>query len=354
MPIRVDVNGQMVEFPDGTPDDVIDAAVKRDFFGPKGNAAERFGKSFLGAINPIPAIKAVFTDPAGVARNLVDTRKQFRSAGEAFARAIPGGNVEPSVMEDQSRLSSAAEGVGRSVAAIPVLGPMVEGVATDLASKVKSGDLAGAAGTVTGLVGGPKLVSKVAAPVRSLAPLLRASAERGYGKIFDQAADAAAVERVVPELIDRRVRTKNPSGDLAQRADTELARLPVGTKVPADFTAPSVKPLNREAGVWTDAKALAQGAPEARTMGGVLKDSVPPLLAGAVATKVAPIVGAPLTAGKLLQTVKQLIETPQFRSASAVTQARLADALRSGRLEEAAAIAGQIMRGGAVAGEGLQ
>lgn len=358
MTIRVEVKGQVIEFPDGTPDDVIDAAVKRDFFGGGFEGAEasasgdrssgpvsRGLKGLASSLNPIPAVKALISDPGGVAKGLVDTRQQFMDAGREFAMAMPGGRVEPSVMDPRSRMDHAVEGAYRSVAAIPVAGPIAHGITQDLSSSARSGDLAGAAGKAAGYAFGPKIMEAATRPIAALAPALKAGAESQYAKIFAKSADAQKVERVVPELIQRRVKLRDPRAELPAMAEANARQVLVERGPAGRFVPGAMKKT------WNEAKQLGESAPESKTIATVAKEAAIAIAERAILALL-PIPGAHhvaglLSGGKAAQTLWQITRTPQFRTASAVEITRFADAIQSGRVHEAAAIGGQIMRGGA-------
>lgn len=334
--------------------------VVKDWMDGGSNPLIRGAKGFLSYINPLPLAEELIRNPmsgqlggGGVADRLVDTRGQFRSAAEAFARAIPGGNVEPSVMDPRSRMDHAVEGAYKAVAAIPVVGPIADAMTQDLSSTVKSGDLAGATGKVAGAVLGPKVLKEAARPLKALAPALQAGAESRYAKIFDKATDAQKVERVVPELINRRVTLRDPKAELPAMADADAPVLPNGAKVIppiGPFNAPGVKPLNREAGLWQEAKDLGKGSPASQTIGEVARQGAMEAMERALLSLIHKEAGAVLSGSKVAQTLYRIAKTPQFRTASAVLQADFANAVNAGKLQEAAAIGGQIMRAGAVGG----
>lgn len=227
MAIRVEIEGRGVvaEFPDGTPQDVIDSTVRKEFFGAKPSVGEQVKsgvKNFARAFNPMPLIEAA-AHPIQTAKTLVDTRDQFKKAGEAFALAIPGGNIEPSVMEENGRGNALKEALYRSVAAIPVVGPIADSLTQQVAGDIRGGDYGGAAGSLAGLVVAPKVMGKAMnAFGERIAPHLRASAQKQYGGMFSpRARDAAVVERAVPEMIQRGIKVKDPKADLADLAQSE-------------------------------------------------------------------------------------------------------------------------------------
>jgi hypothetical protein len=179
-------------------------------------------KNLLQAFNPAPLVNAI-AHPVETAKGLLDTRPQFTKAANAFAKAIPGGKVEPSVMEESPRSNALMEGVYNSVAAIPVVGPMAHGITQAIASDVNQGDYGGAAGTALGTVLAPKVMGKGAnAFAERIAPHLRSSAQSQYAKIFsNRAKDAAVLERATPEMIKRGITFKDPKADLADLALVE-------------------------------------------------------------------------------------------------------------------------------------
>lgn len=185
MPIEVDLpDGTVAEFPDGTPDDVILTALRKNFpagagqtdihgkpisgtdvFGDHSEAAGRFVRGVGQALNPIEMVKGLGQAIA----HPIDTGKAlYNKQVDTFARGA--GDIS------EGRYS---EGAGRVLAGlIPIVGP----AAADVGERIGQGDVAGGLGEAIGLVGsvlGPGMVNKAAAPVRQgTQRVLRRGAER--------------------------------------------------------------------------------------------------------------------------------------------------------------------------------
>lgn len=192
---------------------------------PKPSAREQIVsgvKNAAQALNPLPLVEAAM-QPVKTAKHLLDTRDQFKGAATAFAKAIPGGTVEPSVMEENGRMNALTEGVYKSIAAIPVVGPIADGITQAISGDLESENYGGAVGTAVGAAVAPKVIGKgTNALAQKIAPHLRSSATKQYANIFSpRAKDAAVVERATPEMIKRGIKIKDPKVDLADLAETQ-------------------------------------------------------------------------------------------------------------------------------------
>src|ERR1700722_1820160 len=152
---------------------------------PNSGATGRFVSSFASAVNPVPGIRAIATDPKGI-RHGIETNifqpqvDQFSKAGDA-AR----GRGEFAGMTPLERASSFA---GHAAAgAIPLVGP----AAANAGEQIGSGDIAG------GLGSGAGLISTVAIP-----DLMRAGG-RGLSRIAEPIAENALGIRNVDRKFGR-------------------------------------------------------------------------------------------------------------------------------------------------------
>jgi hypothetical protein len=216
-------DGTTLNFPDETPDAVMDQAVKKYLVKqspPEGEGTgpiPRFASRAWEMINPIPAVVAG-------AKTIRDI------PGYGPGGAIAKNLIKPILNESAKKIKEVSPDrtTGQNVRSIseatPVFGPIIGSVAGD----ISSGNYAGAAGTAAGLllpIGLTKL-----AKVSGLPKALRSLAEDQYARVLSpgrQIGDKAilktiAKERVVPQALDRGVMATS-SGSLEKKASDMAA-----------------------------------------------------------------------------------------------------------------------------------
>jgi hypothetical protein len=159
---------------------------------------KNFSQNFINTINPLPLV----TSPVETIKGMYDAHAtNARQAVEAWKRGDKG--------------RAAQEGMS----AIPLVGPLAEGV-TD---QIRSGDYSGAVGTLTGIALGPQAVKRAPAVARATAQATRAGAanvgNRMVAKHLDKYARAVdagenARDTVVPRMIDEGI-VANKKGSTA-------------------------------------------------------------------------------------------------------------------------------------------
>ena len=220
-PIRVQVKGAgIVEFPEGTTQDQMTAALKKlqvnvgegAEFSVNGetvpsSAFGRFTSSAWQNVNPITAVQglgqAVWSPWQTLKAVGNASASNYAQAKEEQAKRIAAGGVLPSGPE-----------VEHSLGAIPLVGPALQ----EVAEKVNTGDYAGAAGSATGLAV-PYL-----RPVKSLAamatPTARAvlGAERSsrVANVVQKVAQNKIVEAIAPQVGQNKPRFGKDAARIAQ------------------------------------------------------------------------------------------------------------------------------------------
>jgi hypothetical protein len=175
------------------------------------SAAERFVSNAAAQLNPVTIAKglwAAVSSPVETGKALVGAQAdQFRKAGEAY---------------QQGRLSEAAGYAGAGV--LPLVGPWAAGIG----EQAGAGDIAGAAGALTGGLAGP-------AVLKAGAKAATAGAKRAGAALATKPAPAVAeavefgMRRGVP--VDAATATGNPAVRGAQYlADRSLGGAPVGLR----------------------------------------------------------------------------------------------------------------------------
>lgn len=151
---------------------------------PSGSVAN-FASNAVRALNPIPGIKAIATDPQGIKHGI--EQNIFQPQAEQFSKANEAthGRGEFSGMTPIERASSA---VGHAAAgALPLVGP----AAANAGDQIGSGDVSGGLGSAAGLIGSmavPEVVHGVGKGLRRTAEPLAESAlgirgaDRAYGR----------------------------------------------------------------------------------------------------------------------------------------------------------------------------
>ena len=165
----------------------------------QGSAPERFGKSLYGA-SPLPAIGAL-ADPETfgekISHGLVDPQMdEFRKAKAAMSDPQGG-----------STLMRASTAFGHGLAGmVPVVGPM----AAHLGEQLGSGDIAGAAGTGTGLALPSVLGHGVPKAVDAVPRTARASAN--FDKVMATARNEPVDLTKVQPFVDRAQQLSDTGG----------------------------------------------------------------------------------------------------------------------------------------------
>jgi hypothetical protein len=189
-------------------------------------AVDRFVSNFASAINPIPGIKAIATDPQGlrhgIESNIFDPqRQQFIKAGEAAQ-----GKGEFKGMTPMER---ASEAFGHGAAgALPLAGP----AAANAGDQIGEGDIAGGLGSGAGLLSTmavPDLmsaagrgISRTAEPVTENALGIR-NVDRKFGRNPGRAA-LDETSGVRPETVSSQA--GQGIADLTAQRDTALKASP--------------------------------------------------------------------------------------------------------------------------------
>lgn len=173
---------------------------------PEGSATGRFVRNMAAQLNPIEAVKGVVqavTSPLVTAQNLYTAHAdQFGKAGEAWR---------------QGRLSEAAGHAAAGV--IPLVGP----AAANAGEQIGSGDIAGGAGSMAGLLlpaGAPALArSAVRGARRVMSPAGRESMAAG----LEAGARGRVAEVMSPQVGREKVRRGNQAERVAPRIVQDMA-----------------------------------------------------------------------------------------------------------------------------------
>lgn len=179
-------------------------------------ALSRFGSSMLAAVNPVPAIKEWANRPA-------ERRKAFGALHEDLElkkQGVP--DSDPKRQATGDRMMNAQ--IGTPAGAIPL--PIGTEAGFAAGHQASQGDLAGAAGTLTGAYGIPAAVSAGARAIqRSLPPRLKESAVTSYSDALNPTTNKN--KKITPSVaqgaIDRGV-TGSRKG-LQSRTTSELQRV---------------------------------------------------------------------------------------------------------------------------------
>jgi hypothetical protein len=138
-------------------------------------AVDRFVSNFASAVNPIPGIKAIATDPQGLRHGIESNifepqRQQFIKAGEAAQ-----GKGEFAGMTPMER---ASEAFGHGAAgALPLVGP----AAANAGEQIGEGDIAGGLGSGAGLLSAMAVPDLMNATGRGLSRTAEPVAENALG-----------------------------------------------------------------------------------------------------------------------------------------------------------------------------
>lgn len=340
-------------------------------------APARFAKSAWDVVNPMNVIDAI-AHPMETARGLLDTRKQAQEAMQSAAMAIPGGRMEPSVMDPNSRLDYAAHAARKAIESVPIIGPIVGGLADTITGKLEEDDYAGAAGALTG-VAGLALAPKVARPAgETTARMVNAAEARQvarYGRTMSP--EAPLTETMSRKMMDAGIKDPKAaaSGSPARVSalETEAAALdaarealPQARGVNAKARATQAHGLETKRGGVVDQIAfernlqkIAEALPTEKSAGnilieGVAKRGVKYGAAGAAVSIASDaITGGMATFGAgavtALQTLNEIRKTRAYQASSAIAKRRFAEALAKKDLGTAAAAGAEIMSGAALA-----
>jgi hypothetical protein len=193
---------------------------------PNSGAAERFATGLASAVNPIPGIKAIATDPRGLRHGIEHNvfepqRSELQKAGEAWQGKGEGTGM--------GTLGRASEAFGHGLAGVlPLVGP----AAAHAGEEIGSGNVAGGLGEATGLLSTlatPKLtegagrgLSRAAEPIAENALGIRA-VDRKFGRTPGRAA-LEETSGVRPETVARQAEAR--TSELARARDASLAASP--------------------------------------------------------------------------------------------------------------------------------
>lgn len=235
MPKTVNFEGKSYNFPDDATDDEIFSFLEKSS---RPSAEDRFSSAAIRRVgenlNPLPALRAI-----GGA--LTDKRGPTAGVGDLAVDAI-GGILSPlKGMPEAARMAGRGEfgaAVGQAMESLPIVGPVIKR-ADDLE---RSGDLAGAFGSLTGDIATLGLTEGAGAAMRGAARVPARALTGG-----DTAVATAALEnRALPGII-----RSGPS-----RADMRLRRvesdITQGLKGPSGQVPISAQDLRR--GAATDAE----------------------------------------------------------------------------------------------------
>ena len=114
--------------------------------GSPSDAVGRFAQGFADAVNPVPGIKAIVSDPEGLKHGIEENvfRPQIDQFGKA-ADAVRGKGE----FEGMGPIGRASEAFGHGLAgAVPLVGP----AAANAGDQIGNGDVAGGLGSATGLL----------------------------------------------------------------------------------------------------------------------------------------------------------------------------------------------------------
>lgn len=272
----------------------------------------RFAESAVQTLNPVPLAKKLltpetYTEPfTTMAKVPDDIRKgNYLDAVEHGTRLVPtmtGETIGQRIGKaratgDAARRGDTGEAISRSIGALPG-GGAAEGVI----DQARSGDVAGAAGTVTGLVLGPKAVGATLGAGSRLAPMLR----RGAAADAVSAADAT------------------PKGQPLSVRIGENQRLRVGSRN---------RPANADGYIDLRGKGTNVTESPGRIIGkGIAKAAVSQVVR---ATGI-PFAGEIAAGTQALKTIAELSKTPAWNNASAAAKSNLAEFVSNGRYAEGA------------------
>lgn len=219
----VEVNGEIIEFPDGMSDaDIERALASQNVPAEQPGVLSRFGSGVADTtIRGLPAmVKAMTPNLPPMSSEAVEAQRQRVREGGLFgamreaAEQIPGGKVITGILGNSAQqLSNARDlyrqgdptgAIGRVAAAVPIVGPLADQV-TDTA--ITEGDHARAAGQLTGILGSallPKAGGLLKKPAAKAQGLLRESAAKDVAEAFHPTAGRMAqnTAEVTPRFIE--------------------------------------------------------------------------------------------------------------------------------------------------------
>ena len=173
---------------------IRERAVSSDTPTPTQGMLSRYGAGLWESVNPIPAVKAVFTDPVGTV--VAPFKAQYDTAKKGYQAAKEG------------RLSEAA-GYG-AAAMMPLVGP----AAAQAGETIGTGDVARGMGQATGLIGGmllggkvakkPEIVTNTAGAIRDIPGAIRRTlAPEKSATVMDMAKSIPPRDRFALDKINR-------------------------------------------------------------------------------------------------------------------------------------------------------
>jgi len=340
-------------------------------------------KGALSQIDP-RGILEMITHPVQTVRGLVDTRPQMAEAMEAAAMAIPGGRVEPSVMDPNSRLDYAAHAAKKAISAIPVLGPIAEGITDSITGSIAEKDYAGAAGKAAmnlALARAPKAARAAGEEVSAAGGRMAA---RQVGEYADSMTPNAPLsESLARQMMDAGVKAPadpalaaTRAGNAATRLETEAAALqaaresipPASAGVADDLARGAQRKSLRtasetaaqEAALQRNIQAVMEALPQEKSVGNILIDGVKSAakrggIGGLAGMAIDAIGGGAATAAAVaytgIETLREITKTRAFQASSAMAKRRFGQAMQSKDLAGAAEVGAQIMSGAFIADE---
>lgn len=165
--------------------------------GSPSEAVGRFAEGMANAVNPIPGIKAIATDPQGLKHGIEEN--VFRPQVEQFGKAADAARGKGE-FEGMGPIGRASEAFGHGLAgAVPLVGPS----AANAGDQIGNGDVAGGLGSAAGLL------------ATSATPL----GTSGIGRGLQRAAEPVMENALGIRNVDRA-----PGGKMPGRAALDMTR----------------------------------------------------------------------------------------------------------------------------------